>query len=452
MRSAGRIGPNVTGPEEHLESDLRKLECHFTWDLKKEDTDLPFLEVKLHDIVSIPLDSENNLKGRAYNYLAYVKHLQGMNDKALDFLNKAVEENVDNAKHRIVTYANLAWVHHLMGNYSKAQGYLKNVEEIKESFSTHPPEILPCEILGEKAWSLLKFSKKHHEEAKECFYEALQRDPDSKEWNTGYAISLFKLEGLRIMGGTKVLISESPAAKQLLKALSLHPDNAIIMVYLGYKYQNNGDKLEAWKYIRKALDTAPCNLSVVLKAAKSFKKVHSYDMALQALNTMLERAPNSSRLHHEIACNYRWKAIREVGNIPRTSQKYPEDYKTFIHLCIYHLEKEVHLNPSYIYPQLELAMRYADIQDLQKATDIFQRIFALPDLRPAEKQSLHRMYGDFQSRHIRSVTNAIEHYKEGMKLQNISSDWKKCRARLIKISALLLTIISLLCMAPKHAK
>ncbi|XP_064173871.1 interferon-induced protein with tetratricopeptide repeats 8 [Anguilla rostrata] len=410
---------------ENLRSDMEKLECHFTWGLSAEEADLNLLEVKFWDIVSLPQDTEYNLKGRTYDHLAYVKHLQGFNQEALGCLAKAEEENVDNAKHCIVTYGNFAWLHHLMGDDPKAQMYLQKLEGINKSVQTHPLAALPREVLGEKAWSLLKFSKNHYEKAKECFYEALQKEPDDKEWNTGYAFALFRWNGSRIMRG-EASWSGSGSVKQLEKALALDPDNGMIMVYLAHIFNNNDRKLEAWAYMRKALDVSPNNLSVVLKVGKYMRKVKYYDMALDVLNRMLKIAPNSPRLHHEIASNYRWSSFR-VGGETRD--------RDLILRSISHTEEEVRLNPSYLYPKMELALRYAEVQNMEKAERIFQEMLARSNLKPTDQQALHRMYGDFHKNHRGSMRTAVTHYMKGMELQNISTDWKICRKRLLKIHA-----------------
>ncbi|KAJ8361522.1 hypothetical protein SKAU_G00180470 [Synaphobranchus kaupii] len=412
---------------ENLRSELEKLECHFTWGLTAQDVNLNFLEVKFRDVVSLPEDAlpqEINLKGRTYNHLAYVKHLQSCNQEALGYLGKAVEENADNAKSCIVTYGNLAWVHHLMGDDREAETYLRRLEEINESFPTPPPAALHRKVFGEKAWSLLKFSKNHYQDAKECFYEALQREPDDKEWNTGYAFSLFRWDGWRIMSGEQIPLSTSRSVKQLERALELDPDNGVIMVYLALVFQYNRKKLEAWNHMRKALEVSPNNLSVVLRVGKFLRKVENYDMALHALKKMLKIVPDSARVHQEISNNYRWKAIRA---------KRHQDERELILRSISHKKEEVRLNPSYFYPQLDLAKRYAEVKDVERAERMFQEMFAHPDLKPADRQALHRMYGDFQKYHMGSMRTAVTHYMKGMRLQNISTDWEKCRKRLLQI-------------------
>ncbi|KAJ8248586.1 hypothetical protein GJAV_G00243580 [Gymnothorax javanicus] len=413
--------------DENLRSDLEKLQCHFTWGLRSDETDLNFLEVKLRDLaMTLPDAGDANLKGRAYNHLAYVKHLQGFDQEALGYLAKAEGGDSGDVQRCIVTFGNLAWMHHLMGDDARAQMYLQKLGEIDNSSSTAPPAALPREAIAEKAWSLLLFSKNHYEEAKDIFYEALQREPEDKEWNTGYAFALFHWDGERIKRGEDIPFSESRSLKQLQKALSLDPGNGQIMVHLGLLHQNNGKKLQAWTYMKEALDASPNDLSVALKVGKYLRKLKEYDMSLAALKRMLKTAPNSPQLHHEIASTYRWKSFTQHGETRD---------RALIRRSISHTVEEVRLNPSYVYPQLELALRYAEVGEEEKSQRIFKEMFARHDLSPANQQALHRTYGDFLRNHKNSMETAVKHYMEGMKLQNISTDWDMCRKRLRKLLA-----------------
>ncbi|XP_016119220.1 neurofilament medium polypeptide-like, partial [Sinocyclocheilus grahami] len=295
------------------EDKLKLLSCHFTWDLQKEDADLNFLEVKVRERLAVKCEYGGNLKQREFNFLAFIKHLQGFNDEAIKNLQLAKKEHPDDDSNVIVTYGNLAWVHSLMGNVTEAETYTEKVNEILRAFPAPSPTELHREVQSEKAWSLLKFSRKTYIRAKESFLEALQKEPDDKEWNTGFAFSLFRLEGLKIGQYKRVRFEESPAVLQLKKALNLDLDNAMIHVYLGlkcYKNTKNVNSTEAWQYMKQALTMAPDNLSVVLHVAKFMKKEQFYDKALKVLLEMLKKVPDSSRLHHEIANNYRWKAIK----------------------------------------------------------------------------------------------------------------------------------------------
>ncbi|XP_066535161.1 interferon-induced protein with tetratricopeptide repeats 8 [Hoplias malabaricus] len=398
-----------------LEEELKKLECHFTWDLEKEDADLNFLEVKYTESLAVQSQYGQDFKQTILNFLAYIKHLQGLNDKALEYLEKAKNDlNV------IVTYGNLAWLQHLMCNDEVAKFYLEKLTETVPN----PEEALSIrEVQSEKAWSLLWFSKKHYSRAKDVFQEAIEKEPEDKEWNTGYAFSLFHVEGLEIREDKRVPFEVSSAVSQLKKALKLDPDNALIHVYLGLKSYKNKRNAEAWEHMRKALRLAPYDLNVVLYVAKFMKKEECYDMALSMLKKMLEKAPDSSRLHHELANNYRWKA-KQLGDIHNPQ---------LLRLCIHHSEEGARLNPDYLYPQMELANRYAEIKNCAKAEQKFQELFARPNMKPADLQAWHRLYGDFNMYRLGSEAKAVKHYKEGMTLQNISTEWRNCRNKLYKV-------------------
>ncbi|KAL2083603.1 hypothetical protein ACEWY4_021376 [Coilia grayii] len=415
----------VPGSEILLETELRKLECHHIWDLKKEDTDLNFLEVKFSENLLSSQDYIGNLAEYGLNFLAYVKFLQGHITASLEHLKLALQKNSCCAKKCAVTYANLAWVHHHMGDAAAAKSYLQKTRETYETIPVSLPATLHREVLSEKAWALLCFSKKPHyyTRAKEIFQEALLKEPDDKEWNTGYACALFRLEGLETRENKRLPVIVSPAVQQLKKAMTLDPRNPMIHVYLGLKCYKNGRNAEAWVYMRKAIGMAPDNLAVVLQVAKFMKKEQSYDMALHVLLRILKRAPNSSRLHHEIGNNYRWKAVG-MGQ--------PHNPKLLMR-CIFHFEEGARLNPSFIYPQVELALRYAEVKNTEEAERKFQKLFSLPDLQPKDLQACHRMYGDFNLHQLGAVNTAVEHYKHGMRLQNISNEWIRCRSRLLKI-------------------
>ncbi|TRZ01762.1 hypothetical protein DNTS_025592 [Danionella cerebrum] len=416
-------GKKERAEKEMSEENLKLLPCHFTWGLLKEDADLNFLKVKLHEKLAMECSYEGNRKQRELNFIGFIKHLQGFNNEALQHLELAKEEQNNRGRDMIVTYGNLAWVHSLMGNVTESETNIERVHEVLRAFPNPSPTEHHREVLSEKAWSLLKFSKKTYIRAKEIFLEALQKDPDDTEWNTGLAFALFRLEGLKFSQYKRVGFEESPAVLQLKKALKLDPKNAMIHVYLGLKSYKNTKNSEAWRHMTQALKMAPDNLSVVLHVAKFMKKEKEYDAALEVLLEMLKKAPDSSRLHHEIANNYRWKAmqIKDTHN--------PE----LLGFCVQHLEKVASLNPGHIFPQLELALRYAELKQTTKAEQKFTELFALPDLKPADLQAWHRMYGDFKQYRLGSEKAAVDHYKKAMRLGPVSTEWFSCRNRLRKV-------------------
>lgn len=57
------------------------------------------------------------------------------------------------------------------------------------SSTDHHPE-----VYGEKAWTYLKLSKSFYNKAIDCFHRALEQQPDDCDWNTGYAVVLYRTE------------------------------------------------------------------------------------------------------------------------------------------------------------------------------------------------------------------------------------------------------------------
>lgn len=93
-------------------------------------------------------------------------------------------------------------------------------------------------------------------------------EPEDKEWNSGFAFSLFRQEGLVTREDQRLSYEDSLAVKQLNYVLELNPDSAMTRVYLGLKCYKNRRNAEAWGYMRKALSLAPYDLSVVLQVGR----------------------------------------------------------------------------------------------------------------------------------------------------------------------------------------
>lgn len=58
------------------------------------------------------------------------------------------------------------------------------------------------EVLGEKGWTYLKFSRSYYPKAVDCFREAVKLQPKDREWNAGYAIALYRTEEVSFLMNT----------------------------------------------------------------------------------------------------------------------------------------------------------------------------------------------------------------------------------------------------------
>ncbi|KAM9617662.1 interferon-induced protein with tetratricopeptide repeats 5-like [Trichechus inunguis] len=151
-------------PKDSLKAILLELECHFTWNLLKEDIDLFDVE----DTIGQQLDFLTT-KSRLtlFNLLAYVKHLKGQNKDALECLAQAEEiiqrEHSDEEVRSLVTWGNYAWVYYHTDQLEEAQKYVDKIENVCKKLSGPSNYKLERpEIDCEKGWALLKFGGKYY--------------------------------------------------------------------------------------------------------------------------------------------------------------------------------------------------------------------------------------------------------------------------------------------------
>ncbi|MGH0152654.1 UNVERIFIED_CONTAM: hypothetical protein FKN15_043535 [Acipenser sinensis] len=372
-------------------------------------------------------------KGKLYNNLAYVKHLQGYNEEALKYLKQA--EAITKKDHEdefeklaIVTYGNFAWVYYHMHKLTQAESYLEKLEDICKMFPTacRYSVLLPV-VYGEKGWSFLKVcDEKHYKIAKECFERALEEEPDEKEWNADYAIVLYRLE----MFGTSVCAEDSVALKQLKHALELDPENPVLMVHLGMKLQVYEQNEEALERVKQALRLSPNNPHITRYAAMFFRKLGHPDKSLEILKESLKAAPDSYPLHYQLGLTYRSK----IGKFQGQRNQDPTEVEKFVKLSIVHLEKAVRMKPLNVQAKLDLAQMYAECKNVTQAEDIYQRLFDMSFAWLDETQGLHYCFGNFQYYYKKSEPDAIKHYKIGLQMQNTSSRGNQCYAKLQNIA------------------
>nr|XP_023686655.1 interferon-induced protein with tetratricopeptide repeats 3-like [Paramormyrops kingsleyae] len=218
--------------EDSLKIKLIQLQCHFTWGLRKEDTDLSELQNRLENDINFSSADQAGAK-HLFSFLAFLKYLQDQPEEALTNLKKAEdhirEHNEECEKMLIVTYGNFAWLFYHLNDHVKSMHYLEKLEDIKQRFPTQSPTAFHAEVYGEMGWTFLMYSRKYNEKAKECFEKALIEHPDNPDWNSGYATALYRVEY------ESNTTEDSPAGKQLRRALELSPEDPYIMALLGLK-------------------------------------------------------------------------------------------------------------------------------------------------------------------------------------------------------------------------
>ncbi|XP_065098665.1 interferon-induced protein with tetratricopeptide repeats 5-like [Paramisgurnus dabryanus] len=406
--------------QENLKAKLNQLECHFTWELNKDDVDIQNLLNRLGEGVELDLGKEQGV-ARAHNFSGYVKFLLGDQKEALSHLLESEALFGDHCdKLLIVTYGNFAWVNYHMENYTECEGYLQKIQEINEKFLT---ESVP-EVLGEKEWTFLKFSRKYYERARDVFKKAVEMDPDNSEWNAGYAIALYRTD-------TEPCTVDSPAVKQLRQALDIDPDDDVLKVHLGLKLLFCSKQLmkDSEKLVEEALNGSPDHPHVMRYVSMFFRDRGSVERSIELLKKALQNSPGSSFIHHQLALCYRSKKI----NLQKEKQD-SEEVNEARDNSIYHLEMATSLKASFIIAMSELALQYGERGDLHMAENLFEETFKIATEKKDNLKAVHFHYAQYQQYSIRNEEQAIYHYIECLKTAPLSSEGTRSVHKLKKIA------------------
>ncbi|NXM71795.1 IFIT5 protein, partial [Serilophus lunatus] len=408
-----------------LKTSLLELECYFTWSLLKDDVDLENLEETIVD--QIKFFEESNITN--YNILSYIYHLKNSNEEALGSLQKAEEvaqkHHPDEiARRSLVTWGNYAWIYYHMKRYEEAQTYVSKVETSCKSLSsaTHWKIDLP-EVCAEQGWALLRFGGKNFERAKNCFEKALKTEPNNPDFHSGYATAAYRLEVLAYGCYEEVGSSLEP----LKRAVELNPNDTCVMALLALKLQDLNKVDEGERYIEEAMQKTPDLPYFLRYAAKFYRRKGELWKAKEILKKALALSPKSSFLHHQLGICYRGYGLklqktRNLGN--------PEQVKKLIQLAIFHFKIVIDQKPKFVHGYVDLANTYALDKRYEEAEETFQQLLHRNNLTCMEKQDLYFNYGNYQHFHMKSESEAIKYYIEGLKMQKDSYGGNKCRVAL----------------------
>lgn len=416
-----------------MKTILLELECHFTWNLLKEDIDLFDVEDTIGQQLEF-LTTKSRLT--LYNLLAYVKHLKGQNKDALECLEQA--EDIIQQEHSdkeevqsLVTWGNYAWVYFHTDQLKEAQKYIDMVGNVcKKLSSPSNYKLERPEIDCEKGWALLKFGGKYYQKAKVAFEKALEVEPDNPEFNIGYAITVYRLDDSDREGSVK-----SFSLGPLRKAVTLNPDDAYIKVFLALKLQDVHAEAEGERYIEEILDQIS-QPYVLRYAAKFYRRKNSWDKALELLKKALEVTPTSSFLHHQMGLCYRAQMIqikKATRNKPKGKDKLKVD--ELITSATFHFKAAVERDSMFAFAYTDLANMYAESGQYRNAEDIFQKALRLENITDDHKHQIHYHYGRFQEFHRKSESTAIHHYLEALKVKDKSSLRTKLTSSLKKLAS-----------------
>ncbi|XP_036784707.2 interferon-induced protein with tetratricopeptide repeats 2 [Manis pentadactyla] len=409
-----------------LESSLRQLKCHFTWNLVTGEKSLDDFE----DRVCNQIEFQNReFKATMCNILAYVKHLRGQNEAALECLRQAEEwiqrEHADQAEVRsLVTWGNYAWVYYHLGRHSEAQTYVDKVKQVCEKFSN--PYSIECpELDCEEGWTRLKCGRRQNERAKVCFEKALEEKPSDPEFSSGLAIASYRLD-------------ERPEPQNpidtLRQAIRLNPNNQYVKVLLAQKLQRLNEEDEGERLVEEALEKAPNATDVLRGAAKLYQSKGAFDKAIELLREALDYMPHNAYLHYHTGCSYRAKVLQTLYDVKdNDTNGKREKLQEFIKQSVDHLKIADENNGKFPRVCSYLASLYVLADQYEEAEYYFQKEFSR-ELTPVAKQVLHLRYGNFQLFQMKCEDKAIHHFIQGAKINQESKEKEKIKSKLQKIA------------------
>ncbi|KAA0725327.1 Interferon-induced protein with tetratricopeptide repeats 5 [Triplophysa tibetana] len=415
-----------------MEAKLNQLECLFTWGVEKSDIrDFNILPVKLHDRIQF---CPHIYHATYFNILAFSSHLDGKTERALDYLQKAesaLEEDKRKDGDYLVTFSSFAWINYHLQKPEDVEKYLMKVKSICMEKGSSDSSCNPPAVDGEKAWSFLRLGGSFYERAKESFQKALEAEPDNVLYNVGYAVVLYRIEGMN--KERQVSTENSETVTQLRKALNLDPTNTEIMVLLALKLQRL-KRQEAQKLIKEALGLSPDVPQVTRYVAKYFRAEGSIKESLSFLEKAVELAPNSSFLHHQIGLCHK-KLLIQMSGERRPGKRFPAaQISDKAAECILHFSKAVELKSTNIYAKVNLAEAYGENRQHGAAEKIFTSMISDTSLSDFEKQQCHTSYGLFLLYKRKDDEKAICQLKIAYTIPRDSYDRKQAGKKLKQIA------------------
>ncbi|XP_034353859.1 antiviral innate immune response effector IFIT1 [Arvicanthis niloticus] len=408
---------------DQVMESLLQLRCHFTWRLLFEDIDIPDLEVRISEQVQF-LDIKNPLG--MHNLLAYVRHLKGQQEEALQSLKEAeaLIQREQLGKRSLVTWGNCAWVHYHRGSLDEAQIYLDKVEKVCKEFASPFRYRIECaEMDCEEGWALLKCGGKNYKRALACFARALEEEPDNPEFNTGYAVVAYRLD----------LDDNYISLEPLRKAVRLSPEDPHIKVLLALKLQDLGEYVEAETHIEEALSSTSCQSYVFRYAAKYFRRKGCIDKALHLLHRALQGSPSSGYLHYQKGLCYKQKMFQLKTSRNRQPGR-QGSVQELAQQAICEFQETLKLRPTFEMAYVCMAEVQAELHQYEEAEENFQKALNIDSLVAHIKQDIHFRYGRFQQFHKKSEDKAITHYLKGLKVEEKSFAWRKLLTALEKVA------------------
>ncbi|XP_061584725.1 interferon-induced protein with tetratricopeptide repeats 1-like [Cololabis saira] len=406
-----------------LESRVKGLECHFTWDLDSSPSRLIRSRDELEDIGT---DEGNLWLGHVYNLQGFICYKLGDEEKARRFLSQATEafrrlKNTDEGPWLVVNFGNLAWLHHLLGEDKQSQDYLSKVDALLREHPSPSQDELHPEICAEKAWTLMKFDKDKKQLAADYFQKAIEMQPDMVHWRTSRVIGRVSAQK---HSDTDL---DQDIWKEMGEAREQDPDDSYLAALELLIKAKKGEQVndEAHELEEKIILNPVSSYSGIKVLLRVYRQLDDIDQAINLAEKVLKDYPDNRYLKRCAALCYKWRIVFFRDGRPNPS-------RSMMERAISLHEQMIPLYPdSALMKKLDLANLHAKASGgLQKADRIYQELLRR-DLEPADKQLVYNSYAKYLNFERRDWDRSITYHMKTAEIR-LESHAKQNSIRALK--------------------
>ncbi|XP_007569436.1 interferon-induced protein with tetratricopeptide repeats 1-like [Poecilia latipinna] len=391
---------------QSLQSRLKALECHFTWDLDPSRGQLFRIRYELEDVGT---EEGNVWLGHIYNLLGFIQYKLGSSKDALNLFNRAAEtfqrqKNADEGPWLMVNFGNLAWLHHHLGEDEKSEDYLSKVDGLmrKKKGDLYP------EVLAEKAWTLMRFDKEKQQQALELFQRAIRMQPDTVEWRSSRMIGLLSTFKHRDVE------PEPDVWEDLRVAREEDPENLYLAAVDLKQRAKRGEQVkeEAQELSEKILLNPVSSYSGIKPLLRIYRQIESYDDVIDVAERALTKDPDSRYLKRCAALAYKWKIVFSRNGRP--SQR-------MFDRAISLLEDVISCYPeSCLTKKLDFASVWAKSgRGLMKPDQIYKELLQ-KSLDPSDQQCVYNCYAKYLNFDRQEWNKSIEYHMKAAAINHES--------------------------------
>jgi tetratricopeptide (TPR) repeat protein len=201
-----------------------------------------------------------------------------------------------------------------LGKKTESEQYLEQI------VSAHPNDEEALMALGNA-----ERGAKHYSAAAATYTRALaaSHKPEKVEW------PLYYFRGISYERDK----NWDKAVADFKEALSLHPDQPLVLNYLGYSWVDRGQNLdEAFKMLHKAVEERPTDGYIVDSLGWAYYKLGKYDEAVKELERAIDLKPGDPtvnehlgdaywRVGRKLEAHFQWNHARDLGPEPEDLPK-----------------------------------------------------------------------------------------------------------------------------------